>query len=66
MSLIDVVNKSFGNIKKKDPGKANKISSTSSGEPFGLYADTDTYRTSKTIDIEFDEDGNLITDIEHI
>lgn len=66
MSLIDVANKSFGNLKKKDPVKADKISSMSSGEPFGLYADTDAYRTTKTINVEFDEDGYLITDLDHI
>lgn len=66
MSLIDAANKSFGEIKKKDPERAKKISSKPSGEPFGLYSDTDVYKTNKIINIEFDENDNLITDLEYL
>ncbi len=64
MSLIDFANKNFGELKKTNPKKANSISHTTSGDPFGLYPDTDAYRASKSLVVEFDEDGNLITDIE--
>lgn len=66
MSLIDFADKTFGDLKKKDPKKAHRTSYASSGEPFGLYADTDAYKTSKTIDAEFDEDGNLISDLDNV
>lgn len=64
MSLMDLVNTKFKQLKSVNPDKAARISIMSDGEPFGLYADTDAYRTTKAVTVEFDEDGNIITDIE--
>lgn len=66
MSLADFLNKSFGELKIIDPIEAERISSEFSGEPFGLYADTDAYKTSKTIYAEFDENDNLISDLDSV
>lgn len=66
MSLADFLNNSFGELKRTNPKEADRISSEFSGEPFGLYADTDAYRSSKTIYAEFDENDNLISDLNNI
>lgn len=64
MPFIDFANQHFGELKKKDPVKAHDISTKPSGDPFGLHPDVDAYRATKTVYAEFDEDGNLITDID--